>query len=151
VNVSRNYTTVHLLDSRDEYRRYYQIDIRQCFDDGRDCRIHGLRILGCKLMKDEEHPSVSTAIVSDSQEVEEESLQACQERQQHTAARGQAGGVRRWLRRVFKKRDQEGGPKAQVCVSGGGGIIKVPPNAHILTPFFQKTMFFLFFSKRTDM
>jgi hypothetical protein len=123
VNVNREDTIVNLLGRMDEYRRYYQIDIRQCFDDGRHCIIHGLRILGCKLMKYEEHPSVSTAIVSDSQEVEEESLQARQEQQQHTAARGQAGGIRRWLRRVFKKRDQrdhQGRPKtkSQVCVSG---------------------------------
>ncbi len=49
--VSRNYTTVHLLDIWDEYRRYFQIDIRQCVDGGRDCRIHGLRIVGHKLGK----------------------------------------------------------------------------------------------------
>ncbi len=93
-----------------------------------DCRIHDLRILGHKLKneedevdeEDEECASVPTVIVSNSPEVKEESLQARQEQQQRIAAREQAGGIRRWWGRVFKKRDHEGGPKtkSQVCVSG---------------------------------
>jgi hypothetical protein len=112
--------TINLLGWLKEYHRYYQIDIRHCFEDGRDCRIHGLRIFGCKLIKDEEHPSVPTVVISDSPEVKEDSLQARQEQQQHIAAREQAGGIRRWWGRVFKKRDHQGRPKtkSQVCVSG---------------------------------
>jgi hypothetical protein len=126
VNVNREDTIVNLLGRMDEYRRYYQIDIRQCFDDNRNCQIHDLRILGHKLVKDEEHPSVPTVVISDSPEVKEDSLQARQEQQQHIAAREQAGGIRRWLGRVFKKRDQDpkiSKTKSQVCVPGDGGLL----------------------------
>jgi E3 ubiquitin-protein ligase HERC2 len=110
----------------DEYHRYFQIDIRQCQDGGRDCRIHGLCILGRKLIKDEEQKDEEFALIPTFLFSEEESLG--RQEQQNTAARGQAGGVRRWWGRVFKKRDQEGGPKSsktkmpgysQVCVSPG--------------------------------
>jgi hypothetical protein len=110
----------------EEYNRYYQIDITQYpnYDRHCKCRIHGLRILGRKIIKDEEQSSVPTVIVSDSPEVKEKNLG--RQEQQHIAGRRQAGGVRRWWGRVFKKRDQEGGHKSsktmsQVCVSGGGG------------------------------
>jgi hypothetical protein len=133
VNVNREDNIVNLLGRMDEYRRYYQIDIRQCFYDGSDCRIYDLRTLGHKLKneedevdeEDEQQSSVPTDCVSDSPEVEEESLQALQE-QQHIAAREQAGGIRRWWGRVFKKRDQDpkiSKTKLQVCVSGDGGLL----------------------------
>ncbi len=119
MNVNREDTIVNLLGKMDEYRRYYQIDIRQCFH-GHNCKIYDLFILGHKLVKDEKQTSVPTVVISDSPEVKEESLQARQEQQQHIAAREQAGGVRRWWGRVFKKRDHQGRPKtkSQVCVSG---------------------------------
>ena len=89
VSVFSSDTTVNLLGSMKEYHRYYEIAIRQCANGGRDCKIHGLRILGRKRLEDEEYASVLTFLASDSEEVEEESL-GRQQQLQNFAARGQA-------------------------------------------------------------
>jgi E3 ubiquitin-protein ligase HERC2 len=88
VSVFSSDTTVNLLGSMKEYHRYYEIAIRQCANGGRDCKIHGLRILGRKRLEDEEYASVLTFLASDSEEVEEESFG--RQQLQNFAARGQA-------------------------------------------------------------
>ena len=69
MNVFSSDTTVNLLGSMKEYHRYYEIAVRQCANGGRDCKIHGLRILGRKRVEDEEYASVLTFLASDSEVV----------------------------------------------------------------------------------
>ena len=85
VNIFSSDTTVNLLGSMKEYHRYYEIAVRQCANGGRDCKIHGLKILGRKRVEDEEYASALTFLASDSEEVEEESLVLASGRH-HTAA-----------------------------------------------------------------
>jgi E3 ubiquitin-protein ligase HERC2 len=100
VNIFPTDTTVNLLGSMKEYHRYYEIAIRQCANGGRDCKIHGLKIVGRRRLEDEEYASPLSFLASDSEDVEEESClvqAAAAGRQQGAAGRqqlGAAGGAR---------------------------------------------------------
>ena len=54
-----------------EYHKFYEISIKQCFNGGIDCKIHGLKMVGRRRLEDEEFSSSLSFLASDSEEVED--------------------------------------------------------------------------------
>jgi E3 ubiquitin-protein ligase HERC2 len=71
VNIFNTDTVVNLLSNVKEYHKFYEISIKQCFNGGIDCKIHGLKMVGRKRLEDEEYSSSLSFLASDSEEVED--------------------------------------------------------------------------------
>ncbi len=59
-----------------EYHKFYEIAVKQCFNGGIDCKIHGLKMVGRRRLEDEEFSSSLSFLASDSEEVEDSMVAA---------------------------------------------------------------------------